>query len=269
MDSAPICAKLLHRCLGRTIDVVDTYRRLDRFKNGESRPAGYRSCRRHVEEALNSLPYRKQKKISETYPGHWIGRSGVIFWPLKSPDITLDYYAWSRLKGKVYKRKVETSRSHFTCFAQVKECLNQLRSATQQLSTRAAKCIEVDAVLADETTDISNATQLVVIYRYITNGKPVEGFWACKNSPEQNAESLFMCTEEEIDRHVREDPSKLIAQTYDGCAKDTEKNFRRCTDGQYVENQIQQGAVQPDYLILTAQRHERGEVIGGVERLLE
>ncbi|KAJ4438655.1 hypothetical protein ANN_14602 [Periplaneta americana] len=55
------------------------------------------------------------------------------------------------MMGEVYKRKVETreellARILHAC-AQVKECPNQLRSATQQLSTRAAKCIEIDGGL--------------------------------------------------------------------------------------------------------------------------
>lgn len=47
------------------------------------------------------------------------------------------------------------------------------------------------AVMADETTDVSNATQLVVIYRYIVNGKPVERFWVYKNPPQQYAQTLL------------------------------------------------------------------------------
>ncbi|KAJ4436263.1 hypothetical protein ANN_18894 [Periplaneta americana] len=47
-----------------------------------------------------------------------------------------------RTKSTSAKRKLLARILH--AFAQVKECPNQLRSATQQLSTRAAKCIEVD-----------------------------------------------------------------------------------------------------------------------------
>ncbi|KAJ4430307.1 hypothetical protein ANN_22520 [Periplaneta americana] len=56
-------------------------------------------------------------------------------------------------KREIYTRKVETREELLTrilhACAQVKECPNQLRSATQQLSTRAAKCIEVDGGLSE------------------------------------------------------------------------------------------------------------------------
>ncbi|KAJ4439400.1 hypothetical protein ANN_07522, partial [Periplaneta americana] len=86
------------------------------------------------------------------YPGRWIGRGGVISWPPRSPDFTpLDYCVWGWLKSEIYKCKVETreellARILHAC-TQVKECPNQLRSAKQHLSTRAAKCIEVDGGL--------------------------------------------------------------------------------------------------------------------------
>ncbi|KAJ4451810.1 hypothetical protein ANN_03284 [Periplaneta americana] len=87
-------------------------------------------------------------RINETYCGCWIGRGEFISWPPRSPDLTLlDYCAWSCLKSEVYKCKVATreellARILYAC-AQVKECRNQLRSAAQQLYTRAAKCTEV------------------------------------------------------------------------------------------------------------------------------
>lgn len=86
--------------------------------------------------------------LNETYPGRWIGRGGVIAWPPRSPDLTpLDYCVWGWLKSEVFKRRVDTreellARIFHAC-AQVKECTNELRSATQQLPIRAAKCIEV------------------------------------------------------------------------------------------------------------------------------
>lgn len=41
--------------------------------------------------------------LSERYP-LWIGKSGQIRWPPRSPDLTpLDYFLWGHLKNKVYK----------------------------------------------------------------------------------------------------------------------------------------------------------------------
>ncbi|KAJ4438429.1 hypothetical protein ANN_14374 [Periplaneta americana] len=83
-------------------------------------------------------------RIDETYPGHWIGCVGVIAYSPKSPDHSpLDYCVWGWLKSQVYICKVEIREEVLTrilhACAQVKECRSQLRSATQQLSTRAAK----------------------------------------------------------------------------------------------------------------------------------
>ncbi|KAJ4443753.1 hypothetical protein ANN_05531 [Periplaneta americana] len=90
--------------------------------------------------------------INETFPGRWIGRGGVISWPPKSPDLTpLDYWMWGWLKSEVYKSKVEIGKEFLArillACSQVKECPNQIRSVTQQLYTRTAKCIEVDCGL--------------------------------------------------------------------------------------------------------------------------
>ncbi|KAJ4439913.1 hypothetical protein ANN_08043 [Periplaneta americana] len=69
----------------------------------------------------------------------------------------------SGVKSEVYKRKVETrekllARILYAC-AQVKECPNQLRSATQQLSVRAAKGTEVDGGLFEHVL-VKKSTQL-------------------------------------------------------------------------------------------------------------
>ncbi|KAJ4430239.1 hypothetical protein ANN_22451 [Periplaneta americana] len=90
--------------------------------------------------------------LNKTYPGRWIGRVEVISWPPRSLDLTpLDYCLWGWLKSEVYKRRVKTREELLTrilhACAQVKESPNQLRSATQQLLTRSAKCIEVDGGL--------------------------------------------------------------------------------------------------------------------------
>lgn len=41
------------------------------------------------------------------FPQRWIGRSGPIAWPARSPDLTpLDYFLWGYLKHKVYKHTI-------------------------------------------------------------------------------------------------------------------------------------------------------------------
>ncbi|KAJ4451660.1 hypothetical protein ANN_03130 [Periplaneta americana] len=60
-----------------------------------------------------------------------------------SPDLTpLDYCVWGWLKSEVYKHKVELLACILHACAEVNKFPNQLRSATQQLSTRATKLTE-------------------------------------------------------------------------------------------------------------------------------
>ncbi|GBP48001.1 hypothetical protein EVAR_83702_1 [Eumeta japonica] len=40
--------------------------------------------------------------LDQEYPGRWIGRSGTISWPARSPDLNiLDFFYWGVLKEKV------------------------------------------------------------------------------------------------------------------------------------------------------------------------
>lgn len=47
--------------------------------------------------------------LDQTYPGRWIGRSGPILWPPRSPDMTpCDFFLWAHIKRQVYARRPET-----------------------------------------------------------------------------------------------------------------------------------------------------------------
>lgn len=75
------------------------------------------------------------------------------------------------------------------------------------------------AVIADETSDVSNQFQLAIVYRYISNNKPVERFWLFINPPTHDADGLSDCIINELKVHkLEENPQKLIAQTYDGAS---------------------------------------------------
>lgn len=75
------------------------------------------------------------------------------------------------------------------------------------------------AVIADETTDVSNIFQMALVYRYINpEGKPVERFWGFLRPSQHDAESLALCIKNELHRHIQDVPQKLIAQTYDGAS---------------------------------------------------
>ena len=46
------------------------------------------------------------------------------------------------------------------------------------------------AVIADDTTDVSNLLQNVVVFRYIVSGKVVERFWTFCDLLQGNAENI-------------------------------------------------------------------------------
>ncbi|KAJ4443651.1 hypothetical protein ANN_05326 [Periplaneta americana] len=138
-------------------------------------------------------------RINETYPGCWIGRVGVISWPPRSPDLTpLDYCVWGWLKSEVYKRKVKTreellARILHAC-AQVKQCPNQLRSATQQLSKRAEEKKELVGSLPEEKL-------------------PAEGFTGRNSEWEKSSEQKKISNDRYVDHMRRQKGRQKIGKT--------------------------------------------------------
>jgi hypothetical protein len=70
--------------------------------------------------------------LNNTFPGRWIGRSGLINWPPRSPDLTpLDYGLWGWMKSQVYERKVNTRDALLACIldaaARIKERHDQVK----------------------------------------------------------------------------------------------------------------------------------------------
>ncbi|GBM89092.1 Zinc finger MYM-type protein 1 [Araneus ventricosus] len=72
------------------------------------------------------------------------------------------------------------------------------------------------SVIADETTDVSSISQLVVVFRYVlSNGQPVERFWRFTNPHGYDAKSIAECIQASLEKVVVK-PEKLISQSYDG-----------------------------------------------------
>lgn len=72
------------------------------------------------------------------------------------------------------------------------------------------------SVMADDTTDISEQTQMVIVFRYELCQSVYERFWGFFRPENQTADGLSKCLLNEINKIVKNDTSKLIAQTYDG-----------------------------------------------------
>lgn len=52
------------------------------------------------------------------------------------------------------------------------------------------KYSEILAIIADETSDISNIFQMATVFRYVVKGKPVERFWNFVSPPHHDAQTL-------------------------------------------------------------------------------
>ena len=76
------------------------------------------------------------------------------------------------------------------------------------------------AVIADNTTDVSNHLQNVVVFRYIVSGKVVERFSTFCDLPQGNAENIsanvISCLNSILPNP--HDKQKLVAQCYDGAS---------------------------------------------------
>lgn len=73
------------------------------------------------------------------------------------------------------------------------------------------------SVIADETTDVSAMSQMVIVFRYIVNSAPVERFWTFVQP--QKHDAVTLATEiKTILKAVVHDPENLVAQSYDGAA---------------------------------------------------
>ncbi|CAH1117438.1 unnamed protein product [Phaedon cochleariae] len=74
------------------------------------------------------------------------------------------------------------------------------------------------AIMADEMMDVAAKSHMVVVFRYVHDGEPVERFWNYLNPVRCDAESISETILTVIDPLVQNSPNKLIAQSYDGAA---------------------------------------------------
>ena len=85
--------------------------------------------------------------LDEQFSGNWIGRSGPISWPARSPDITpLDFYLWGKVKTDVFSRKPQNITQMKDCIAD--SCNNisrsELEATFENLFKRFEWCIQAE-----------------------------------------------------------------------------------------------------------------------------
>jgi hypothetical protein len=73
------------------------------------------------------------------------------------------------------------------------------------------------ALIADETSDVSEHMQMVIVSRYEMNGNLHERFWGFFN-PGQSAAGIPDCILTELNSIFSADSNKIIAQTFDEAA---------------------------------------------------
>ena len=93
------------------------------------------------------------------------------------------------------------------------DCLLQIYHEEIMIEIRKASFV---AVMADDTTDISEHTQMVIILRYVLNGEISERFWGFFIPENQIADGISKRILEQLDIILQGNGQKLIAQTFDG-----------------------------------------------------
>ena len=111
--------------------------------------------------------------------------------------------------GKAFKGTSKTIQNDIL-ESILKVCKNQIKQEVAQSKYLAVMC--------DDTTDVSEKTQMVIIIRYELNGKIFERFWSFFNPQNQTAKELSDILLKEIEKLIGNSTTKLIAQCYDGAA---------------------------------------------------
>jgi hypothetical protein len=78
------------------------------------------------------------------------------------------------------------------------ELLDCMLKVCQEIIKKEMTETEFVAVMADETTDISNQLQLVIVYRYEVNGNVCERFWGFFNPDGHITEDISNCLLNEL-----------------------------------------------------------------------
>ncbi|KAJ4441361.1 hypothetical protein ANN_11216 [Periplaneta americana] len=105
------------------------------------------------------------------------------------------------------------------------ELLQCMLDVCRDQITEEIKKADFLAVQIDETTDVSTRCHMVIVYRYVLNGEPVERFWGFLSPLYNDAETLASELITELNVHLKGTPDKLIAQSYDGGSV-TNKNIK-------------------------------------------
>lgn len=86
--------------------------------------------------------------LNEEYPERWIGRSGTISWPARSPDLNpIDFFYWGAVKEQVYAKPIANVAELRQRIAEAAEYVNSrsfARQITRSFLRRCRSCIEAE-----------------------------------------------------------------------------------------------------------------------------
>ncbi|XP_064111309.1 uncharacterized protein LOC135218790 [Macrobrachium nipponense] len=98
---------------------------------------------------------------------------------------------------------------------EILDCLLQIYRDQIRINTKEAPFV---AVMADDTTDVSEHTQMVIVLRYLVGEEVVERFWEFFTPENQTADGLSKCILDQLNTVLEGNAEKLIAQTFDGAS---------------------------------------------------
>lgn len=86
--------------------------------------------------------------LNQEYPNRWIGRSGQITWPPRSPDLNpIDFFYWGTVKEIVYQKPIENLEELRQRIQDAADHINSRRFArqiTRSFLRRCRACIRAD-----------------------------------------------------------------------------------------------------------------------------
>lgn len=88
-------------------------------------------------------------QLNASFPNRWIGRSGPVQWPARSPDLNpLDFFFWGHCKDLVYHEPIndvdELRGRIVDAFDNIRESPNILRNVNRNMTRRTEACIAVN-----------------------------------------------------------------------------------------------------------------------------
>lgn len=98
------------------------------------------------------------------------------------------------------------------------EILQTMFNVCQEEISKEIEQADYLSIIADETSDVSNKFQMAIVFRYVVKGKPVERFWDFLMPSGHDAKALSSVILTELEKHLKDNKNKLIAQTYDGAS---------------------------------------------------